>query len=304
MGEPRTTNVTELSSDQVRSGEFCLTSLSSCHHGVWPVDLNDTSTIRCVLHCTWYWSTDTNPSVLHCIKTLLGCSDYALSEVALLPSSATKAPPKPSLPPRYGDNNKTQRPTGGGVGDSVVAPLASQNVAADLYPWSCDYFDSTDNVQLLTLKKHPYILAKMQRHERQTHVASEMEHEAKMYRALAGNNNVQEVIPRFYGYSTHLGVAVICVEKELDDFDDIGLENLSGTLKLSAIKCVEVISEAGVLHNDLALRNFVQNKDSPRCARIIDFGRSSFTEDRGRLRAQIQDARFLLGLNSMVGSSH
>ena len=51
-----------------------------------------------------------------------------------------------------------------------------------------------------------------------------MQHETEMYEALV-DADLGNVIPRFRGYSTHLGVATSCVGRGLDDFDDIGLDN-------------------------------------------------------------------------------
>lgn len=97
-----------------------------------------------------------------------------------------------------------------------------QNLASNLYPWDCEIYDAIDNIQLLSMKKYPGVLVKLQRDPRKNHVATEMEHEARIYAALESNALVQEVIPRFHGHSTHLGVAMTCIEQELDDFDDIG----------------------------------------------------------------------------------
>ena len=81
-----------------------------------------------------------------------------------------------------------------------------------------------------------------------------MQHETEMYEALV-DADLGDVIPRFRGYSTYLGVATSCVGRGLDDFDDIGLDNLSDSLQESAIHCVMPLSSSGVLHNDIDLRN-------------------------------------------------
>jgi tRNA A-37 threonylcarbamoyl transferase component Bud32 len=155
-------------------------------------------------------------------------------------------------------------------------------------------YDHTDNIQVLTTKIDPTVVVKLQRDPRLSHVAAEMAHEAKIYAALEGNATVKEVIPRFRGYSTHLGVAMTCIERELDDFDDIGLENLSESLKQSAVRGVELLSQAGVLHNDIELRNIVMSKDDPSRAKIIDFGRASFSSDRELLAKQVESVKILL----------
>ena len=78
----------------------------------------------------------------------------------------------------------------------------------------------------------------------------------------------------------------------------IGLENISQELKLSAVHSVRLLSEAGVLHNDLELRNIVQSKDDPCRAKIIDFGRASFSSDTGLLTKQVERIKYILGLPS------
>lgn len=123
-----------------------------------------------------------------------------------------------------------------------------------------------------------------------------MANEAKVYCELSKNRTVRPFIPRFLGYSTHLGVGLSCIGKELDDFDDIGLENLSESAKKSAFRCDEALSEAGLLHNDIELRNFVLCKDDPDRAKIIDFGRSTFTHNKELLQQQLEDAKILLGV--------
>ena len=61
--------------------------------------------------------------------------------------------------------------------------------------------------------------------------------------------------------------------------------------KRSAVQCVDALSKAGVLHNDIALRNFVQCKDDPNRAKIIDFGRAVFSNDVERLKKQLEHAK-------------
>lgn len=122
-----------------------------------------------------------------------------------------------------------------------------------------------------------------------------MAHEAEIYSALDDNEAVQHVIVAFHGHNTHRGVAFTCVGRELHDLDDIGLENVSNTLKHSAVHAVSLLSDAGVLHNDLELRNFVQSKDDPDRVKIIDFGRADFTADQDLLSEQVERVKFLMG---------
>jgi predicted Ser/Thr protein kinase len=256
---------------------------------------------------------DTSPSVLQAIKTMVGFEDHGLEEVRLHPQSASKAPPKkkarkkggdstsnpPPLPPSYGDGMPGSR--GGGKGGSWKGGAVSSdtNLAASLHPWKCNVHDVTDSVLLLTTARDPTVVVKLQNDPRKKHVANEMAQEAAMYAALKGNEAVQEVIPRFRGHSTHLGVAMTCVEKELDDFDDIGLENLSDSLKQSAVHAIQVLSEAGVLHNDIELRYIVRSRRDPSRAKIIDFGRASFSGDSKLLVRQVESIKILLNTEDL-----
>lgn len=245
---------------------------------------------------------ETSPSVVQAIRTMIGFDDYFLDAARIHPQSATEAPrpkksktsrsnPKsPPLTPSYRDN-------GSGSGDTIGSSGAGgKNLAASLHASDCDVYDYTDTVLLLVPKRDPNVIVKLQMDPRKKHVADDMANEAAIYEALEGNGAVNEVIPCFRGHSHHLGVAMTCVEREMDDFDDIGLENLSVALKHSALRAVEVLSEAGVLHNDIALRNFVQSKRDPNCAKIIDFGRASFSNDPKQLAKQIERTKALLTL--------
>ena len=88
---------------------------------------------------------------------------------------------------------------------------------------------------------------------------------------------------------------ILCTEKE-DDFDDIGLQNLSLAARESALAAVKVLTDAGILHNDLALRNFVFSRNDGGIAKIIDFGRASFSSDTKLLQQQLPDAKQILEL--------
>jgi predicted Ser/Thr protein kinase len=255
----------------------------------------------------------TSPSVLQAIVTLAGFDDFALQTVAVHPQSAQKADKtvagqrkidlvaakksaasdkekaansrKRALQPKTAPSNQGHR----------------TNLASSIMMWNCTLVDATDTVQLLTLKENPVVpvLIKMQRHETEQHVADEMKHEASIYRALCERNDLQEVIPDFLGYSTHLGVSLLCTELEGSNFEDIGLENISQELKQSAVDCMKRLSAAGVLHNDIALRNIVQSRVDPRRAKIIDFGRATFSnDDQVRLQQQVHTLERLLGLRS------
>jgi hypothetical protein len=236
---------------------------------------------------------DTSPSVFQAIKTLIGFDDHFLGKSRLHVHYARKA--KTKLAQDDGSDSKKARSAGypPRPGNKKGSQAYADNLASTLYLWDCSLYDGTDTVQLLTTTKDDSVLVKLQRDARMAHVAKEMQHEADIYEALVGAD-LGDVISRFRGYSTHLGVAMSCVERELDDFDDIGLENLSDSLKESAVQCVMALSSAGVLHNDIDLRNIVQSRDDPTRAKIIDFGRATFSKDKVRLAKQVERVKILL----------
>lgn len=247
---------------------------------------------------------ETSPSVLQAIKTLIGFDDYRLSITAAVhPSSASRAPPikksrsapQPRLPPGRGADDSNRgggKPTGGGEDKQKSG---NANLATTLSSSELHLFDRTDNVLLLTTPRYPSVLVKMQ-NSRSIHVLEEMSHEAEFYSSVQELSAVEEVVPKFYGYSTHLGVAISCLELESDDFDDIDAENLPMALKRSALHAVQVLSNAHILHNDLELRNFVRCRNDPMRAKIIDFGRAEFSDNSKLLAEQVQHAKVLLGV--------
>eukprot|EP00977_Amphora_coffeiformis_P017981 scaffold6064_cov173-Amphora_coffeaeformis.AAC.10 len=248
---------------------------------------------------------ESSPSIFQAIKTMVAFSDHRLDSVRVHPSYASKAPPKKknrrNNDDDESDGNQSLHPGGigkpvgsGGARKEVGSVAGGTNLAASLQPWDCDVYDCTDHVLLLTTTKEPSVIVKLQSNPQMKHVADEMANEAAMYEAMEGNHTTREVIPRFHGHSRHLGVAMTCIEKELDDFYDIGLENLSDALKRSAVRAVQVLSDAGILHNDIELRNIVQSKKDRDCAQIIDLGRASFSSDSKRLKEQVEWVKKLL----------
>jgi hypothetical protein len=137
---------------------------------------------------------------------------------------------------------------------------AQQELAARIVMSDCDVEDANDNVQMLSNRKHPLILIKLQRDRQRVHVAEEMEQEALINRKLSNLSPAKDAAPSFHGFSTPIGVALLCLGREGIDFDDIGLENMSMQLKLSAIDSLQALSAVGILHGDLALRNIVQSR--------------------------------------------
>jgi len=248
----------------------------------------------------------TSPSVCQAIKTLIGFRDYRFSAPpAMHPSSASKMPqnkkprksykppPKPPLPPSNRDDGFDGKPRGKRGGSKAKD---GDNLAATLSSWEMNVYDRTEKVLLLTTPKYPSVLVKMQQKPTLLHVSREMKHEADFYATMQDISELEDVIPKYYGYSTHLGVALTCVERESDNFDDICVENLPEALKHSAVQAVEALSRVGVLHNDLELHNIVQSRNDPMKAKIIDFGRAEFSSDRNCLNDQVEHVKFLLGL--------
>lgn len=138
--------------------------------------------------------------------------------------------------------------------------------ASSNYMWECRLVDFTNHVKLLSFDKDPLVLVKVPRDPREKHVAQEMEHEAEIYRKLSQKTDLKTAIPTFRGFSTHPSVPLLCLGKEGPDFEDIGMENLSHELKVSAVDCMRLLSKAGVLHRDVSLRNIVQSKEYPKKA--------------------------------------
>ena len=226
------------------------------------------------------------------------------------PKSATKAQKKSTKaidnnqsdsgpPPSHGNSTGN---SSGGTYSTNTTEVKGNDLASVIHPWDCSIFDSTNNVLLMTTAEYPAVLVKLQQTAENRQVAAEMANEARVYAALAANEAVQDAVVPFFGYNTRFGVAMTCLGLEGDDLDDLGVENVSDELKLCAVRAVELISNAGVLHNDLDLRNIVQCRDDPNRAKIVDFGRSVLSSDDALLAAQVQHAKILLGLGSVVNA--
>ena len=262
----------------------------------------------------------TSPSVLQIIKAMAGFDDFVLEEVTIHPGFATKAKaqdPKPEdhkrkrggageLSTRLGGRgNQGSRGQGSNSGkhssrsgEARFTDADPEGFASLVCMWDCKLIDFTTNTKILLKKSDPSVLVKIPHRPRAEDVVKEMEQEAVVYQKLAGNTEVQHAIPKFYGFSTHLGVPMLCISREGPDFEDIGVENLSDELKASAVQCVRRLGLAGVLHQDLALRNIVQSSEDPQQAKIIDFGRAEFTRDRRLLEEQVSHVATLLLLTN------
>lgn len=164
---------------------------------------------------------DTGPSVLQTIKTLDGFGDKTLEKVKLHPSSATKATSSKPSGHQSSQSNPSSQPCAphkrlisqqrqGGCSNRAqdrkrgISDLPDQGDEVDskefargVFMWDCHLVDRTDSVKLLSSKKDPSVLIKMQADPTRKHVAEEMENEAAIYEALSRNSGVREAIPSF-----------------------------------------------------------------------------------------------------------
>ena len=258
---------------------------------------------------------ETKPSVLQAIVTITGFENFRLENAAIHPQSVAKATGDRSgggggakrkrENPRSDVQRKKGSRQGPPSGNQSAASSSTENmdcaadfVAKNINLWECDLVNVTDNVKLLVSNNFPDVLIKLQRNPSAKHVGLEMEREANIYKQLCKEKSTKNAIAKFYGYSRHLGVAILCTDKQGADFEDIGVENLSLELKLSAVESLRVLSHAGLVHNDLALRNIVQSKTDPNQAKIIDFGRAEFTDNQQLQEEQIQHLQQLLRIHT------
>lgn len=253
-----------------------------------------------------------SPSVFQALVTLANMNDLIMEGAAVHPGSAQKADKKVAaqrkrdLHPgatQKADGKKSnkgpslQKSDKGSAG-SGAEKVKDEDIVHEISMWDCSLIDVTDTVQLLTPKNRSSIIVKLQRDPRVLHVATEMQREASIYEALYNRGDVAEIIPRYYGYTSHLGASMLILGMEGSSFDDIGVENLSLELKFSAVECVQRLSAIGLLHNDIALRNIVQDRVHPTRAKIIDFGRSEFCNDKALLDDQVRAIELILELQS------
>lgn len=122
----------------------------------------------------------------------------------------------------------------------------------------------------------------------------EIQNEALIYNILHTRLTDKEVVPAFFGFCNIYREPYICLSLEGENFEDIGIENIEEEIKLSALYAMQQISDAGVLHGDIALRNIVVSKSDPRKAKIIDFGRGSQSNKKYLLDGQVVQLRTLL----------
>lgn len=251
-----------------------------------------------------------SPSVLQALRTILSFSDLKLTE-----SSSHTASPLKALAPRSNgrpnDNSPDERSSGNdsdtkqgedghekSSGESPSANVLSMHIAPDgslLKLSECQLIMDLDNCKIMLTKCGRGIVKMVPAKRKLAQQALAMRHEAHVYQELQ-NTVCARFIPTFYGFDESLGVPILCVGAEDDDFEDIGLENLPLKLRLSAMEGIRALSACGWCHGDLELRNIVRARDDPTRAKIIDFGKSHWTKDKTLLAAQVSDAAFLLGM--------
>lgn len=247
----------------------------------------------------------TSPSVLQALKSLAGLARQPRSEDGAVQLENEKVPTRPAR----GSEKRKEKTTGRGsatrpgrqrvLGETGCASdpgSVAKLSASEIQLWDCDLVGLTDHSKLLTTKCG-FGLVKILRDRREAHLVEEMKNEAEVYRVIA-EKGVDSVVPSFFGYSEHLGTPMLCLENEGSDFEDIGVENLTCSLKLSAVHALQCLSNQGILHGDVALRNIVQSRSDSDRAKIIDFGRSSqlCEPSDSRLVDQVVDLRRLLAL--------
>src|SRR5262249_4103894 len=121
----------------------------------------------------------------------------------------------------------------------------------------------------------------MLRDPRLAHHALELENESKMYQLMW---DCSDAVPVFFGFTNKSGVPLILLSAEVptitnasiginghlsqclqgSNFEDIGIENLPLSLRVSAVRALKKISSLGILHGDIALRNVVRSKQQAR----------------------------------------
>ena len=138
----------------------------------------------------------------------------------------------------------------------------------------------------------------MVRDPRMVEQAEELRHESRMYEFLRRSAAGAQAVPEYFGFSDHCGVPLLCVAAEGDDFEDIGLDNIPHSLKRSAVAALKRISDCGVLHGDVALRNIVRSAQNPNHAKFIDFGRARMTDNATLLAAQVANLIAILGVSA------
>jgi hypothetical protein len=107
-------------------------------------------------------------------------------------------------------------------------------------------------------------------------LVDEMKCEAAVYAIIS--SKCADVAPRFIGYGTIAYAPSLAVEFEGASFEELGLENVSRELRLSAMAQLHTLHEqAAVLHGDVRLGNIVCARADPTRAKLIDFGQSTIS---------------------------
>jgi tRNA A-37 threonylcarbamoyl transferase component Bud32 len=250
-----------------------------------------------------------NPSVLQALRTLIAQENYELTEHKSVDNSPVKNTSVQSKQAKQA-KDKNRINTGNmsasdgktvrtGKGKSDAATYQGRTVMTNpdgsvLSLRDCNLVMSREFCKILITKDSSRFV-KMVKHPRMVHHVKELRNEAAMY-AYLKTTPCAAFIPSFHGLDESSGVPMMCTGAEDLDFEEIGQENLPLKLTRSALRAVTSLREQGVYHGDLALRNIVRSRQNPHRAKLIDFGRSSVTNDPMLLDEQIERARSILHL--------
>jgi uncharacterized membrane protein YgcG len=265
----------------------------------------------CLFISDVFTRTQEKPSVLHAVVTLLLLAKEG-GEMNPGPSSIfspiTKPPPvnakdkdssgnrgggskkKDSSGNRGGGSEKKVRSGNGGGGSGGGLKFDQIDLR------TCSLLKETRLKILLTGCLSVVVkVADPQRYPSHRALVCEMERETEIYMLLV-RSGCSDVAPHFIGFGKISCADCLCVEAEGDSFEDIGLENISSDLKHSAVAALERISECGILHGDLAMRNIVRSRHRHESAKFIDFGRAQTTKNTKLLDAQVIALKNMLGI--------
>lgn len=247
----------------------------------------------------------TNPSVLQAIRTLRDLAEAQArieGEIAKHASSPIKKPPskkrsRDGTTPTIKDRTPKRRGSSGNKSHGTSSDGGQELSASKIELWNCRHLASTQFTKLFSTPcGNGFVKIVIERKMEQQ--VLELENEAAVYGHMLANKVDPGAIPAFFGCSDHVGVPLLCLGMEGSSFDDIGLSNLTLSLKESAVQALQAISNVGVLHGDLALRNIVQSRADPNKAKIVDFGRAVLTDDEDLLDGQVESVKRMLGLDA------
>lgn len=240
-----------------------------------------------------------SPSILQILYAMGHSNEHFLKSV---PARAQQSPVETKIDTKAGSNMRDNRKSSQSSKTKGAGTKNAMTIAAPGPPSTALCLDTIqlEDCDLLMTSKYMKLLAtpcgrgvlKMVRDtHRMKDAVRELENEVAVYRHLQAQKCTG--VPVFYGCSDRLG---LCVERGESDFEDIGIENISSDLKQSAMQVMGELSRCGVLHGDVALRNFVRSTGDPNKALVIDFGRARLVKDTKMLEQQVVALQTLLYL--------